>query len=165
VTAWAGRTGAVRPEVSLSARRLPFFVYGTLLPGERNHGLLAGRTRSWAAAELPGALLFHGPGVPYPYPYAVADPGGTGTVQGGLAAVAEEHYDEVLDALDLLEGYVPGRGGDHGGNHYERVAARVRTVAGETEAWTYVAGDRVARELRLSGVRVAHGDWRRRAGG
>lgn len=132
--------------------RLPFFLYGTLLPGECNHGLLRGRSRSWTPAELPGALLFDGPG----HPYAVTDPGGSAVVRGELAEVPAESYEEVLAALDRLEEYVPG------GNLYERRPARVRGERGEATAWTYLAGERLTRELRLSGRLIASGDWRDR---
>jgi gamma-glutamylcyclotransferase (GGCT)/AIG2-like uncharacterized protein YtfP len=141
-------------------RRLPFFVYGTLLPGERNHHLLAGRTLSWMPAEVTGVMLFHGSGRPYPYPYAVPDPVGAGRIRGQVASVADEAYEEVLAALDRLEGYVPR----DPANRYERVAARVWAETGEIEAWMYVAAEPTAGELLLSGVRVPYGDWLRREG-
>lgn len=137
--------------------RLPFFLYGTLLPGESNHALLHGRALSWAAAELPGALLFHGPG----YPYAVADPAGSGVVRGELAELvvdAAGEYAEVLAALDRLEEYAPG----DPANLYERRAVTVHGERGQARAWTYFAADRIARELLRSGEPVAGGDWRTR---
>ncbi|MFF7195779.1 gamma-glutamylcyclotransferase [Streptomyces sp. NPDC008079] len=131
--------------------RLPFFLYGTLLPGGRNHGVLRGRALTWTPAELPGALLFHGPG----YPYAVPDPAGEGVVHGALAAVGPEAYADVLADLDRLEEYAPGAPA----NLYERRRTHVRTAGGPTPAWVYFAADRTARELLLSGERVSGGRW------
>lgn len=139
---------------------LPFFVYGTLLPGERNHPLIDARVRAWTPAELPGALLFHGDGRPYPYPYAVPDPAGAGTVRGEVAEIAPEAYDEALADLDLLEGYVPG--GPVG--RYERVQRQVRTADGTVAVWVYLATSHVAEALLRSGARIDDGDWRGRAG-
>ncbi|HEY5835986.1 gamma-glutamylcyclotransferase family protein [Streptomyces sp.] len=138
----------------MTPRHLPVFVYGTLLPGERNHHLLHGRTVSWTPAVLPGTLLFHGPG----YPYAVPDPDGAGTVHGEVAVITEEVYGQVLAELDRLEDYVPG----NAANLYERVAVQVRTPGGEVHAWVYIAADRITRELLVSGVRIEDGDWLRR---
>ncbi|SHL03909.1 gamma-glutamylcyclotransferase family protein [Actinacidiphila paucisporea] len=134
--------------------RLPFFVYGTLLPGERNHGLLTGRTRSWTPAVLPGALLFDGPG----YPFAVADPAGEGRVHGEAVEIAEEMYDAVVADLDRLETYVPG----DPANRYERVRRAVRGERGEAEAWVYLAGPALGRDLLASAGPIPGGDWRRR---
>ncbi|WP_187283086.1 gamma-glutamylcyclotransferase family protein [Streptomyces sp. t39] len=133
---------------------LPFFVYGTLRPGERNHGLfLAGRTTRERPATLHGALLYEGPG----YPYAVADPSGTGSVTGTVVTAAPEEYAALLRTLDGLEEYLaPG----HPRNLYERLA---REVVGEDgsplRAWVYVAAAGVARELAADGVLIAGGDW------
>ncbi|WP_329179159.1 gamma-glutamylcyclotransferase family protein [Streptomyces sp. NBC_01477] len=138
----------------MTDRRLPFFVYGTLLPGERNHRLLAGRTRSWTPAVLPATLLFLGPG----YPFAVADPAGAAQVRGEVVEIAEDLYDAVRADLDRLETYAPG----DPANRYERVSRAVRGERGETEVWVYVAGPVIIRDLLPTADRIRDGDWRRR---
>ncbi|WP_329037087.1 gamma-glutamylcyclotransferase [Streptomyces sp. NBC_00178] len=135
---------------------LPFFVYGTLLPGEHNHDrFLRGRTRDERPAVLPGALLYEGPG----YPYATD---GHGTVTGSLVTAAPDAYPELLRLLDGLEEYV---GPDHPRNLYERVVRTVLPRAegpappGPVRAWVYLAATAVARSLRTGGTVVPGGDW------
>ncbi|MET9808811.1 gamma-glutamylcyclotransferase family protein [Streptomyces halstedii] len=166
---------------------LPFFVYGTLLPGERNHDRFLGdRVRGQRPAVLPGALLYHGPG----YPYAVEGPG---EVRGALVTSVPGAYGELLAALDELEGYL-GPGSPR--NLYERVARPVvprpdgpdgrgasdvpdlsdglyvpdgphragdRTdpdgPARPVRAWVYLAGAAVTRSLHTGGTPVPGGDW------
>lgn len=132
-------------------RPLPFFVYGTLRPGEANHDLfLRGRTLAEEPGHLTGAVLYDGPG----YPYAVEEPGGT--VRGELVTARPEAYEDLLAALDRLEEYVPG----DPRNLYERAARDVvRTGGGTVRAWVYLAAPRVAARLRATGTRVPDGDW------
>lgn len=131
----------------------PFFVYGTLRPGQANHArLLAGRSVAEFSASLPGHVLY-GPGLPYA---AVGEEGAE--VVGDVIVVAPGAYRQVLADLDRLEGYRPGRP-----SHYERVARPVRwrrpdaTVA-TTLAWVYLAGP-VTRERLAPDQRIASGDW------
>ncbi|MFF9620407.1 gamma-glutamylcyclotransferase family protein [Streptomyces griseosporeus] len=133
--------------------RLPFFVYGTLRPGEPNHdAFLRGRTRTEEPALLPGAVLYDGPG----YPYAVEEPGGT--VHGELVTAAPEAYDELLTALDRLEECTPG--GDPR-DLYARVRREVVRAGDGTRvtAWVYVAAPAVASRLRAHGTPIEGGDW------
>nr|WP_198536276.1 gamma-glutamylcyclotransferase family protein [Streptomyces resistomycificus] len=136
----------------MSDRKLPFFVYGTLRPGEANHGLfLRGRTRSEEPGRLVGAVLYDGPG----YPYAVWGRGGV--VHGEVVTALPEAYGELLAALDRLEEYVPG----DPRNLYERVECEV-TLGGEgraVRAWVYVAAPSVAARLRARGTPIGSGDW------
>lgn len=135
--------------------RLPFFVYGTLRPGEPNHDrYLRGRIRSERPARLADAVLYDGPG----YPYAVAEPGGV--VQGELVTALPGTYDELIAALDELEECVPG----DPRSLYERVARRVTLHADGTAelAWVYLAGPIVAARLRAHGRLIEGGDWRAR---
>ncbi|MEU1186145.1 gamma-glutamylcyclotransferase family protein [Streptomyces sp. NPDC005859] len=167
----------------MSAPGLPFFVYGTLRPGEVNHDLfLRGRTLREEPARLAGAVLYQGPG----YPYAVEDRGGW--VTGSLVTPLPQAYGELLAELDRLEEYAPG----DPRNLYERVTREVRidvetglglglgtgTGAGTemgtgvtveareggsaslpVRAWVYVAAPAVAARLRARGKLIESGDW------
>ncbi|MCX2971700.1 MULTISPECIES: gamma-glutamylcyclotransferase family protein [Streptomyces] len=135
--------------------RLPFFVYGTLRPGERHHAwTLAGRTVREESARVHGLVLYEGPG----YPYAVA---GRGTVTGALIEPEPAAYADVLRLLDELERYTPGGAA----NLYERGPATVHLADGATRtAWLYTAAPPLAARLRASGTVVPGGDWPRGAG-
>ncbi|MET7294316.1 gamma-glutamylcyclotransferase family protein [Streptomyces griseoloalbus] len=132
---------------------LPFFVYGTLRPGETNHDrFLHGRTLREEPGRLRGAVLYEGPG----YPYAVEE---TGSVVGGeLVTALPEAYPGLLTELDRLEEYAPG----DPRNLYERVAREVVRDADGTavRAWVYVAAPAVAARLRARGKRIEGGEWR-----
>ncbi|WP_266382414.1 gamma-glutamylcyclotransferase family protein [Streptomyces canus] len=131
---------------------LPFFVYGTLRPGEANHDLfLRGRIRSEEPGRLTGALLYDGPG----YPYAVEETGGE--IMGELVTPWPDAYAELLATLDELEEYTP----EDPRNLYERVAREVIRTADATSvrAWVYVAAPPVAARLRTRGKLIESGDW------
>ncbi|MFD8233148.1 gamma-glutamylcyclotransferase family protein [Streptomyces sp. NPDC059696] len=135
---------------------LPFFVYGTLRPGEVNHDLfLRGRTHSEEPGRLADAVLYDGPG----YPYAVDEPGG-GTVSGELMTALPGTYAGLLAELDRLEEYVPG----DPRSLYVRVERKVVRAAdgAAVRAWVYVAAPAVAARLRARGRAIAGGDWRAR---
>ncbi|MFE2104495.1 gamma-glutamylcyclotransferase family protein [Kitasatospora sp. NPDC059463] len=133
---------------------LPFFVYGTLLTGERNHAaFLAGRCAGVRAAVLEGAALHAGPG----FPYAVPDPAPGRRISGELVTVRPEAYRRTLAALDRLEDCRPD-----GLGTYVRERLAVRTADGATaQAWVYLAGPAVAARLRTHPAPIASGDWRR----
>lgn len=137
---------------SRAGARLPFFVYGTLRPGERNHAAhFDGRIAAQGPARLPDAVLYEGPG----YPYLVEEPG-RGPVHGELVTALPTAYDRLLAALDLLEEYRPG----DPRNLYERVArAALRPDGSPVPAWVYVAAPRVAAGLRASGTVIDGGNW------
>ena len=130
-------------------RTYPFFVYGTLRPGEHNHArFLADVTTYHRAATLAGASMFDGPGFPY------VTRGGPGTVTGELIWVSVDDYDTTLRRLDHLEGY-RGAGAR---NDYDRVLVEATTDTGSpVAAWVYVAGPRAP---LATGRRIESGDWR-----
>ncbi|MFD9792149.1 gamma-glutamylcyclotransferase family protein [Streptomyces sp. NPDC059070] len=141
----------VEPAPARNPAELPFFVYGTLRPGERYHmSLLHGRTASEHPARLPGAVLYEGPG----YPYATR---GDGSVTGTLITPRPEEYARVLRVLDRLE-ECHGPGDPR--NLYDRVACTVDLPGGATaRAWVYLAAPPLARRLRAAGTVVPGGDW------
>ncbi|WP_079025390.1 gamma-glutamylcyclotransferase family protein [Streptomyces yangpuensis] len=144
-------TSVERPQETTIAA-LPFFVYGTLRPGEVNHTLfLRGRTAAEEPATLPDAALYDGPG----YPFAVHRPGTA--VVGELITAEPGAYRELLAELDRLEEYEgPGRPG----NVYDRFARQaLRPDGTAVRAWVYLASPLIARDLRRSGTEIPGGDW------
>ncbi|WP_327314907.1 gamma-glutamylcyclotransferase family protein [Streptomyces sp. NBC_01235] len=142
----------------MTAPELPFFVYGTLRPGEVNHDLfLHGRTLREEPARLAGAVLYDGPG----HPYAVEEPGRHelpgATVVGELVTALPAAYARLLADLDRLEEYRPG----DPRNLYERVERTVLRADGSppVRAWVYVAAPAVAARLRGRGKLIEGGDW------
>ncbi|MFJ9952145.1 gamma-glutamylcyclotransferase family protein [Kitasatospora sp. NPDC091207] len=146
------------PPADQSADRcaaLPFFVYGTLRTGGRNHAVhLAGRCADVRTAVLDGAALHDGPG----FPYAAPDGTPGRRVIGELITVRPGAYAAALLALDRLEDCRADGTGE-----YVRRRLAVRTAAGATEdAWVYLAGPAVAARLRARPALIASGDWTRR---
>lgn len=127
-----------------AAAPLPFFVYGTLRPGEHNHARhLRGHVADSTPALLDDAVLHEGPG----YPYALDGPG-SGPVHGDLVTARPQDYAALLADLDRLEDYAPGD--PH--NDYERVARDVCLPDGSVRrAWVYVAAPAVRTRLLARG--------------
>lgn len=119
------------------------FVYGTLLPGESNHHIVA----PFLAAEppVPGSVrgLLYDAG---PYPGLVPDPQGT-DVRGMWLSVTPEG----LAAMDELEEYY---GPGDARNEYDRIL--VRDAYSGLEGYIYVWGD--GRGFPL----IPSGSWKQR---
>lgn len=133
----------------------PFFVYGTLKPGESNYErLLSGRTAAEIPARLEGAALYSNGA--YPYLVIAPDADAEDVAHGYLIYPADAGYPAVLAELDHLEGYVEGRAG----NEYERVAVQTLTADGPVEAWVYVAGATPLARIRRGELqRIGGGVW------
>ncbi|WP_438490584.1 gamma-glutamylcyclotransferase family protein [Streptomyces sp. S186] len=147
--------------MTTEAERLPFFVYGTLRPGQVNYArTLRGRTATEEPARIAGAVLYEGPG----YPYATTGPADA-VVHGALIHPRDTDYDAVRAALDHLEGYTPGTPAG-AGNLYERVVTEaVRPDGSTVRAWVYLAAEPLATRLRAGGTPIAGGHWTGRAAG
>ncbi len=129
-----------------------YFVYGTLLRGMSNHGLIEAATRQCHPASLPG-VLYH---LPQGYPMLVEE--ANGMVRG--EAVLLEGDAAMAAALDRLEDFIaPG----HPGNLYERVEREV-TIDGSKEkvrCTVYVCPAQHREWVRKNCILVPGGDWRR----
>ena len=110
------------------------FVYGTLKQGGGMDRLMVGCTPI-RSASVEGSLYDLGE-----YPALVLDRGGI--VIGELWRCPAE----TLDRLDSYEGVPTG------------LFRRVRTMAGDVECWTYVAGPALEGRL-LAGARIPNGSW------
>ncbi|WP_216321050.1 gamma-glutamylcyclotransferase family protein [Deinococcus aestuarii] len=128
------------------------FVYGTLMPGERNaHVAAQGGTFEARPARLPGFRLLHL--LPEAYPAVV--PGGAGEkVCGQVLTYAREDWGVALPFLDALEGV------DEVPPLYTREEVTVTLEGEETcAAWVYVYAN-AARLARPGVVPIPDGDWR-----
>ncbi|MBP6016754.1 MAG: gamma-glutamylcyclotransferase [Candidatus Promineofilum sp.] len=126
---------------------LPFFVYGTLLPGEINFGLWREAIDDMRPAILVGARLYD---LGY-FPMALE--AGQGELRGVVAWVRPSSYVAALSLLDQLEGVALswGRPG------YRRVRRIVRSTGDSTlVAWVYLGYEAVVVNLKPIAL-----DWKR----
>jgi gamma-glutamylcyclotransferase (GGCT)/AIG2-like uncharacterized protein YtfP len=134
----------------------PFFVYGTLLPGQSNAYLWQDAVTSQQAATLAGSALYDMGS----YPMLVET--GTESVHGIVFHTADTDYHTILARLDALEGYDPAQPNEYG---YKRVVREVQVTNASPEpdrngrflsAWVYIGEEAAVRGF----MPIAHGDWR-----
>ena len=114
----AGMTSETTHEIRLLA------VYGSLAPGEVNHGQLAAVKGTWSFGTLRGRLTDAGWGATIGYPGLVLDP------------TAETLRVQVFESADLIA-HLP-RLDEFEGPGYRRVVTEVLTDSGALQAWVYV---------------------------
>jgi gamma-glutamylcyclotransferase (GGCT)/AIG2-like uncharacterized protein YtfP len=134
----------------------PFFVYGTLKPGEPNYArFLVGRTVGEEPASFAGAALYsagHYPCLATAPDLAAPDE----RVVGTIISVADADHAEITAVLDKLEGYAEGSAE----NWYERLLVTVEAADGPHTAWIYVAGAGIEAQIRAGGMpKIASGNW------
>ncbi|MGA9289123.1 MAG: gamma-glutamylcyclotransferase family protein [Anaerobacillus sp.] len=116
------------------------FCYGTLRLGESNHNLMKGAKRKEDQFWTIGKLYDTGDGYP-------------ALIQSEESKVYGEVYevdDELLEKIDVLEGFQEGR--DY--NLYDRVMKKVSGEKGSYDAITYVMRNPEERFIEIRG-----GDW------
>jgi gamma-glutamylcyclotransferase (GGCT)/AIG2-like uncharacterized protein YtfP len=132
---------------------LPFFVYGTLLPGEANYPLWREAIAAMTPAALPGARLYD---LGY-FPMAVEMPqeGPQGEVIGLVVYPKPEYYASAVALLDLVEGFDPDAMGQ---GAYRRSRRVVRLANGEPiVAWVYLGHPRY-----VAGLEPLTSHWKAR---
>jgi gamma-glutamylcyclotransferase (GGCT)/AIG2-like uncharacterized protein YtfP len=126
---------------------LPFFVYGTLLPGEVYYRLWREAIQEARPAVMTGARLYD----LGKFPMLVEAP--AGEVRGMAVWVRPSSYAAALALLDQLEGVHLSR---YGGIGYRRAARVIRLAGGSTlVAWVYVG-----HEAAVAGLRPIGSDWK-----
>mgnify|MGYP003311648176 CR=1 FL=1 len=104
--------------------RLPFFVYGTLIPDQPNYYLWKDSIVSTKNGLIKNHQLFdigH-------YPMIVESKGNK--VHGMLMYVKNENYGKITKIIDNLEGYNPEK---HGSSAYNREIHDIELESGEIE--------------------------------
>lgn len=131
-----------------SAKQLPVFSYGTLMPGQPNYYVWAFYVQEAEAAVFNGGRIHHLGHFP------MLSEGGAGQVHGFLVYLRPSVYEECLADLDYLENYRPD---DLENSLYQRVEREVMLERGRTAAaWVYVGNPVVSARYPV----ISSGDWR-----
>ena len=127
--------------------KLPFFVYGTLIPDQPNYYLWKDSIVSTKDGLIKNYQLFdmgH-------YPMIVESEGNN--VYGMLMYVKNEDYTKVTKIIDNLEGYNPE---NHGSSAYNREMRDIELEDGKIEkAWIYIGSKEYVNEEN----KVKDGNW------
>ena len=127
--------------------RLPFFVYGTLIPDQPNYYLWKDSIVNTKSGIIKNHQLFdmgH-------YPMIVESDGNT--VQGMLMYIKNEDYAKITEIIDNLEGYNPE---NHGSSAYNREICDIELESGELEkAWIYIGSEQYICKKNA----VMNGNW------
>ena len=127
--------------------KLPFFVYGTLIPEEPNYYLW----RDSIANRKNGLIKSHQLFDMGHYPMIVESEGNN--VYGMVMYIKDEDYDKITKIIDNLEGYNPE---NHGSSAYNREIRDIELEDGETEkAWIYIGSREYVKEENA----VKNGNW------
>ena len=109
---------------------LPFFVYGTLLPGQPNYRLWGDSISRMEYGRIKDCQLFDMGA----YPMMVESK--EKYVHGMLVFVIPEHTNEMIIKIDELEGYDPEK---HGESAYNREMREVELESKKTvTVWVYL---------------------------
>ncbi|MBZ9750498.1 gamma-glutamylcyclotransferase [Deinococcus sp. HMF7604] len=127
------------------------FVYGTLMPGERNAHLTAAGVPQAQPATLRGFTLYHLH--PEAYPALQAGPA-EAQVRGVLLTYGPDAWAAALPQLDELEGV-----GEQPPLYTREVATLQLDSGEEVAAWVYIYA-RPDRLAQPGAAPVAGGDWR-----
>ncbi|MBN9663642.1 MAG: gamma-glutamylcyclotransferase [Acidobacteria bacterium] len=99
-------------------------VYGSLAPGQINHGQLSALTGSWRKGTVRGHLRPEGWGAALGFPGLVLDPAGPEVAVDLFESAELPHHWARLDEFE--------------GTGYRRAVASVQSEDGAAAAWIYV---------------------------
>ncbi|MEM9773484.1 MAG: gamma-glutamylcyclotransferase family protein [Chloroflexota bacterium] len=127
----------------------PFFVYGTLLPGQPNDHFWENKIEANKPAHLSGVELFAFPSFPM---MVISDDHGK-QVFGQLIWTEPDAYNRIMKRIDILENYDSA---DPENSPYQRELRDVYLQSGETiKAWTYLGQP----QLVVGLPQILSGDW------
>ena len=128
-------------------KKLPFFVYGTLIPDQPNYYLWKESIADTKNGIIRNYQLFdmgH-------YPMIVKSEGKN--VEGMVMYIKTEDYDKITKIIDNLEGY---NSENHGDSAYNREIHNIELEDGElVKAWIYTGNEKYIRKENT----VEGGNW------
>jgi len=128
-------------------KKLPFFVYGTLIPDQPNYYLWKDSIVNTKNGMIRNHQLFdmgH-------YPMIVESEGYN--VEGMIVYIKIEDYSKITKIIDNLEGYNPE---NHGSSAYNREIHDIELEDGElVKAWIYIGSEEYVKKENA----VEEGNW------
>jgi len=128
-------------------KKLPFFVYGTLIPDQPNYYLWKDSITNTKKGIIRNYQLFdmgH-------YPMIVKSK--ENNVNGMLMYINNKDYGRITKIIDNLEGYNPEK---HGNSAYNREIHYIELKNGDLEkAWVYIGNKKYINTENI----VKEGDW------
>lgn len=130
---------------------LPFFIYGTLIPGQPNDHYLSEVIIYQEAAVFPNGLLYAFP----TFPMLIEPADGNGMpIKGLIIEVDPSCYLETVQRLDQLEEYDATNPQE---SPYTREIRQVQTLTGKSiQVWTYIGKIEL---IPQAAFLIPSGDW------
>lgn len=136
-------------------KAINLFVYGSLREGFFNYNkYLEGKVIEKKDAKLENMKLYHLPYKGYP-----ALTFGEDTVYGEIMVLSEEHYEDAMNAMDKLEGFISDNNPD---NEYHKVIFEVENLLTNEKEKCYVYFYNKDNDQRFesSAIYLPHGNWK-----
>lgn len=135
-------------------KNINFFVYGSLREGFFNYDkYLKGKVVSIKPAKLENKIVYDMPYKGYP---AIME--GNGTVYGEIMEVIPDIYEEVMEAMDIMEGF---KGEGNSENEYHKTLLEAVHLFDETkeECFVYYYNPSIDDRFEKEAVFIEDGDW------
>ena len=131
------------------------FVYGSLREGFFNYNkYLDGKVIEKKDAKLENMKLYHLPYKGYP-----ALTYGEDTVFGEIMVLGEKHYDETMNAIDKMEGFISEKNPE---NEYHKVIFEVENLHTnqKEECFVYFYNKEKDQLFDSDAIYLPHGNWK-----
>ncbi|MEO4053238.1 gamma-glutamylcyclotransferase family protein [Solibacillus sp. CAU 1738] len=136
-------------------KAINLFVYGSLREGFFNYNkYLDGKVIEKKDAKLENMKLYHLPYKGYP-----ALTSGEDTVFGEILVLSEEHYEDTMNAIDKMEGFISEKNPE---NEYDKVILEVENLhTNEKEkCFVYFYNKDNDHLFEDKAIYLPHGNWK-----
>lgn len=136
-------------------KAINLFVYGSLREGFFNYNkYLDGKVIEKMEAKLENMKLYHLPYKGYP-----ALTYGEDTVFGEIMVLSEEHYEDTMNAIDNMEGFISEKNPE---NEYHRVILEVENLHTnqKEKCFAYFYNKDQDQFFDSKAIYLPHGDWK-----
>lgn len=135
-------------------KNINIFVYGSLREGFYNYDkYLKEKITSIRQAKIDDMIIYHMPYKGYPAMF-----NGDGTVYGEIIEIIPDIYDDVISAMDIMEGFISE---NNPKNEYHKKIMEVKDLNnGRKEyCYTYYYNHVIDDKFEKEAILINHGNW------